>query len=85
MAKSRLVGHWALISIFILVQSLILLLLPSCAKRRSPQEWVRPEVQVKADTTLVCKDPAEPGCAVPTPFAELWHEIYGTSKILKPH
>jgi phosphatidylserine/phosphatidylglycerophosphate/cardiolipin synthase-like enzyme len=85
MERSRLIGRREVISIFVIVQSLLLLLLPSCAKKRSPQEWVRPEVQTKADTTLVCKDPAESGCAVGTPFEELYRKISETSKGEIPH
>ncbi len=78
-------GQWAVMPIAVMVQSLILILLSSCGKSPIPQDWVRPEVQVKADTTIVCKDPAEAGCAVRTPFEELYRKSYGAPEIQKPH
>lgn len=50
----------------------LLLLLWGCATPKSlvPPEWVEPIIEFNADRTLTCKDPAEPGCHIPTPFRD---------------
>lgn len=85
MLSSRLIRHWSITPLFIIIQCILISSLSSCAKRSSPQEWVKPDVQFKADTTLVCMDPAEPGCAISTPFDELYRKISEDSKGKTPH
>lgn len=59
--------------------SFLMISLPGCRAKQIPPDWVPPPIELNPDTTLVCDDPAEPGCAVPTPFAEL---VQQSSKIL---
>lgn len=50
----------------------LLLGLSSCGgPRPAPPDWIPPDVAFAPDETLVCGDPAEPGCAQPTPFETL--------------
>jgi hypothetical protein len=52
------------------IQCFLLILLLGCATKEIRRDWVQPIVEFNADTMTVCADPAEPGCAVPSPFLE---------------
>jgi phosphatidylserine/phosphatidylglycerophosphate/cardiolipin synthase-like enzyme len=71
------------VSIF--AQTVLLILFAGCASKQVRTEWIEPVVEFNADTMLVCDDPAEPGCAVPTPFDELLETTSKTPEGITPH
>ncbi len=56
-----------------------------CAQKQVVPEWIPPPIELNADTTLVCDDPAAPGCAVATPFDDLVQRSAESSANEKPH
>lgn len=56
-----------------------------CAQKQVVPEWIPPPIELDADTTLVCDDPAAPGCAVATPFDELVNRSTESPADEKPH
>ncbi len=56
-----------------------------CAQKQIVPEWIPPPIELNADTTLVCDDPAAPGCAVATPFDELVRRSIESPADAKPH
>jgi phosphatidylserine/phosphatidylglycerophosphate/cardiolipin synthase-like enzyme len=69
----------------IVLLSFLLLSPLGCAPKQIPPDWVPPPIELNPDTTLVCDDPAEPGCATPTPFDELLHRTSNDSEGKSPH
>ena len=70
---------------FIIVQSVLLFLFLGCSTKPGTQNWVAPDIEVKFDSTLDCDDPAEPGCAVPSPFEALYQDAYDIAGGKAPH
>jgi len=65
-----------------------------CVQKQVVPEWTPPPIELNPDSTLVCDNPAAPGCAVETPFDELvqrsvevkilndWFMNFGDSKLV---
>ena len=56
-----------------------------CAQKEVVPEWTPPPIELNPDRTLVCDDPAAPGCAVLTPFDELIQRSLESPADAKPH
>ncbi len=52
---------------------------------RAPPDWVPPTVTFNPDETLVCSDPAQPGCAEPTPFDTLVEKAFNPPQGKRGH
>jgi len=68
-----------------IVVAAALMSIQSCKQKQVVPEWIPPPIELNADTTLVCDDPAAPGCAAETPFDELVRRSIGSPAEAKPH